>query len=153
MFPKLTLLWWEAIFTFGLTDLGLLKAKGKEDIQYFGLCCVFCYQVSWPIQQQAHNFPAVSSAAEVSPGVFLAAFHHPHETQHHMDLSFLIVSLNPQIVPLLFLGYLSQLLPLAHFPSLSEIFWEFLVHPCRAPATLTWLPAHRGGPFFGSDTF
>lgn len=103
---------------------------------------VFCHQVSWPIQQQAHNFPDISSAADVFPSVLLVAFHHSHEIQLHLDLSFLSVPLNPQTVPLHFLGHLSQLLPLAHFCFMFEIFWEFLVHPCRAPATLAWLPAH-----------
>lgn len=121
------------MFAFGLRGLGLLKAKGKEGIQYFGLCCVVCHQVSGPIQQQAHNFPDMSSAADVFPGVLLVALHHYHE--------FRLVL--PNCVPkpsdsasLHFLGHLSQLFPLAHFSFVFWIFWEFLVHPCRAPATL-----------------
>lgn len=53
----------------------------------------------------------------------------------------------------MFFLHLSQLFPLAGFPFTFELCQEFLVHPCRAPATLAWLLAHWDGPFLESDTF
>lgn len=95
---KLTLLWWEVIFTTGLRGLGLLKAKGKEGIHYFGLCCVFCHQVS--LQQIGPQLPwHVFCCWCISWNPF-CCFSPPHEIQLCTDLSFLTMSLSPQTVPL-----------------------------------------------------
>lgn len=136
-----------------------MKAKGNEGIQNFGLCCGFCQKVSWPIQQQAHNFPDMSSAAELSPGVLLAAFHHLHDIQLYLDLSFLTVSLNSQTVPLCIFWVTCPsfcLFPI--FPSCLRFSGSSLfIHAGLLPVLLDFLlmerdPSWEGTHFSGNFT-
>lgn len=91
-------------------------------------------------------------AASISAEVLLAAVHIPHQFCSSLGLPKCVLeTLDSSCMPLL--GHLSQLLPFAHFPFMLELCQEFLVHPCRSPASLVWLPAQWDGPFSGSDIY